>query len=66
VIPSKKRIGPYSYRLSDVIGSGFSSIVYKGYKDNDKSKVVALKVVNINNMKEHRRKLLENEVKILK
>jgi predicted Ser/Thr protein kinase len=64
--PSKKRIGPYSYRLADVIGSGFSSTVYKGYKDNDKSQVVALKVVKITDMKDHRRKLLENEVKILK
>jgi len=64
--PSKKRIGPYSYRLTDVIGSGFSSTVYKGYKDNDKSQVVALKVVKISDMKDHRRKLLENEVKVLK
>jgi predicted Ser/Thr protein kinase len=52
--------------LTDVIGSGFSSTVYKGYKDNDKSQVVALKVVKISDMKDHRRKLLENEVKILK
>lgn len=64
--PSKKRIGPYSYRLTDVIGSGFSSTVYKGYKDNDKSQVVALKVVKTTDMKDHRRKLLENEVKVLK
>jgi len=63
---SKKRIGPYSYRLSEVIGSGFSSTVYRGWKDNDKSQVVALKVVKISDMTEHRRKLLENEVKILK
>ena len=55
---SKKRIGPYSYKLCDVIGSGFSSVVYKGCKDNDKSQVVAIKVVQLKDMPSHRRQLL--------
>ena len=28
--PLRKRIGPYSYCLNDIVGSGFSSTVYKG------------------------------------
>jgi serine/threonine protein kinase len=63
---SKKRIGPYSYKLNEVIGSGFSSVVYRGYKDNDKSQVVAIKVVQLHGMRSHRRLLLEKEIKILK
>lgn len=55
---SKKRIGPYSYKLSDVIGCGFSSVVYKGIKDNDKSQVVAIKVVQLSSLHSHRRQLL--------
>ncbi len=55
---SKKRVGPYCYRLSDVIGSGFSSTVSKGYKDNDKNQLVAIKVVKLKDMKAHRRQLL--------
>lgn len=42
---SKKRIGPFSFYLHDVIGRGFSSVVYRGVKDNDRSQSVALKVV---------------------
>ena len=57
---SKKRVGPYSYKLNDIIGSGFTSTVYKGIKDNDKSQIVAIKVVNLNNMKPHRKNLLDN------
>jgi len=53
-------VGPYSYHLNDVIGSGFSSVVYRGLKDNDKRQVVALKVVQLHNMSSHRRMLLEN------
>jgi|JI10StandDraft_1071094.scaffolds.fasta_scaffold332075_1 hypothetical protein len=33
---SKKRIGCYSYNLNDCIGSGYSSQVYKGYKNDSK------------------------------
>ena len=57
---SKKRVGPYSYKLNDIIGSGFTSTVYKGIKDNDKNQMYAIKVVNLNNMKPHRKVLLDN------
>jgi serine/threonine-protein kinase ULK/ATG1 len=43
----KKRIGPFSFYLSDIIGQGYSSFVYKGIKDNDKQQVVAIKVIDI-------------------
>ena len=56
----KKKIGPFSYRLNDVIGSGFTSKVYRGYKSNDKSSVVAIKVISLESMRPHRRQLLEN------
>jgi hypothetical protein len=54
----KKRIGPYSYKLNDILGYGFSSIVYRGCKDDDKRQVVALKVVKTAGMAKHRRNLL--------
>ena len=55
---TKKRIGPYCYYLKDQIGSGFSSTVYRGFKNNDKTDVVAMKVVRLDNMKPHLRHLL--------
>ena len=33
---SKKRIGCYSYYLTDCIGSGYSSQVFKGCKNDNK------------------------------
>lgn len=54
----KKRIGPYSFYLTDLIGQGYSSFVYKGIKDNDKQQLVAIKVVDIEKMNSHRKKLL--------
>jgi hypothetical protein len=44
---SKKRIGPYSYRSRNVVGCGFSSLVYKGIKNDDKTHLVAIKVVKL-------------------
>jgi hypothetical protein len=58
--PMKKRIGPFSFYLHDVIGRGFSSVVYRGIRDNDKAQPVALKVVSLDGMSPHRRLLLEN------
>ena len=58
--PLKKRIGPFSFYLNDVIGRGFSSVVYKGVRDNDKAQAVALKVVGLEGMSPHRRLLLDN------
>lgn len=43
----KKRIGPYSYRSRNVVGCGFSSLVYKGIKNDDKTHFVAIKVVQL-------------------
>lgn len=58
--PMKKRIGPFSFYLHDVIGRGFSSVVYRGIRDNDKAQQVALKVITLEGMSSHRRLLLEN------
>jgi hypothetical protein len=55
---SKKRIGPYSYRLDDIVGSGFSSTVYKGFKDNNLASPVAIKVVQVRHLKHHSRSLV--------
>jgi hypothetical protein len=33
---SKKRIGPYSFYFKNLIGTGYSSKVYSGIKDNNK------------------------------
>lgn len=33
---TKKRIGCYSYNLNDCIGSGYSSQVFRGYKNDNK------------------------------
>lgn len=64
--PLKKRIGPYSFHLSEVIGRGFSSVVYRGVREEDRAQQVALKVVQLEGMGAHRRLLLEKEVAILK
>ncbi len=50
---SKKRIGAYYYHLDQVIGCGFSSIVYRGRGPNREH--VALKVIPLAGMSKHRR-----------
>jgi len=42
----RKKIEDYSYGLKDVIGRGFSSVVYRGTNDKTKEKV-AIKVIDI-------------------
>jgi SNF-related kinase len=42
----RKKIEDYSYGLKDVIGRGFSSVVYRGTNDKTKEKV-AVKVIDI-------------------
>jgi serine/threonine protein kinase len=59
-------VGPYSYRLNQVIGSGFSSTVYRGCRNNDKAQVVAIKVVHLVGMKPHRQAMLAKEIAIFK
>jgi hypothetical protein len=56
----KKRIGPFTYYQKDVIGRGFSSVVYRGIRDKDKTQQVALKVIALEGMSPHRQLLLEN------
>jgi hypothetical protein len=57
---SKKKVGQYSYHLKDVIGCGFSSLVYKGIKNGNKDSVVALKVIKLKNLTKHLKFLLDN------
>jgi hypothetical protein len=59
-------VGPYSYYLNDIIGTGFTSTVYRGIKDDDKNQIVAMKVIQLADMTSHRRELLDSEVRILK
>lgn len=42
----RKKIEDYSYGLRDMIGRGFSSVVYRGTNDKTKEKV-AIKVIDI-------------------
>lgn len=56
----KKRIGPYHYNLSDCIGSGYSSHVYKGYKNDSKEQVYAIKVIKLAVMNKSNYALLQN------
>jgi serine/threonine-protein kinase ULK2 len=42
----RKKIEDYSYGLKDVIGRGFSSVVYRGTNDKSKERV-AVKVIDI-------------------
>lgn len=62
----KKRIGCYSYNLGDLIGSGYSSQVYKGRKNDNKETLYAIKVIKLATMSKGNYQLLQNEIKILK
>ena len=42
----RKKIEDYSYGLKDVIGRGYSSVVYRGSNDKTKEKI-AIKVIDI-------------------
>lgn len=62
-----KKIGRYTYKFSEKIGSGFSSEVFKGFDCETsnyyviKGNNVAIKVINVDNMKsELHNKLLNN------
>ncbi|KAM3134202.1 hypothetical protein pb186bvf_013720 [Paramecium bursaria] len=60
----KKVIGSYHYFPSDLIGQGYSSNVYKGYKDQQ---VVAIKVINLQRLTSPiSRSLLQSEIAVLK
>ena len=47
---TRKKIEDYSYGLSDVIGKGYSSHVYKGRND-DTDEPVAVKVIDLKLLK---------------
>lgn len=57
---AKKRIGEYSYYPSHIIGSGYSSNVYKCKRRNDKSVTLAIKVIRLANMSKGNFELLQN------
>lgn len=42
----RKKIEDYSYGLKDIIGKGFSSVVYRGINEKSKESV-AIKVIDI-------------------
>lgn len=63
---SKKRIGNYFYYLNDCIGSGYSSQVFKGYKNDNKEVIFAIKVIRLSSMSKGNYQLLKNEIHILK
>lgn len=65
-IHGKKRIGCYSYNLCDCIGSGYSSQVFKGCKNDNKSVTYAMKVIKLSKMSKGNYQLLQNEINILK
>lgn len=62
----KKVIENYSYCLPDVIGKGYSSLVFKG-KNDTTGETVAVKVIDMKGIKnEVQTFLLKNEINVLK
>lgn len=62
----RKKIEDYSYGLKDVIGRGFSSVVYRGGNDKTKEKV-AIKVIDIRAIQgKPEKRMLEGEIDALK
>jgi serine/threonine-protein kinase ULK/ATG1 len=60
----KKRIGRYSFYLKHLIGSGYSSRVYRGIRDNNKTQNFAIKVIKLKDMNVANIHLLNNEIDI--
>lgn len=62
----KKLIEKYSYYLPDVIGQGYSSMVYQG-KNEETGEVVAVKVIDMKGISnEVQSFLLRNEISVLR
>lgn len=62
----RKKIEDYSYGLKDIIGRGFSSVVYRGSNDRLKERV-AIKVIDIKSIQgKPQKKMLEGEIEALK
>lgn len=56
----KKRIGNYFYYLNDCIGAGYSSQVYKGFKNDNRDIKYAIKVIKLAKMSKGNYQLLQN------
>lgn len=57
---TKKKIGCYSYHLNDCIGSGYSSQVFRGCKNDNKDIKYAIKVIKLSKMSKGNYQLLQN------
>lgn len=53
----RKKIENYSFSLTDRIGKGYTSIVYKGRNDIT-SEIVAIKVIDLKSINDHIKKNL--------
>ena len=62
---SKKKIGDYAYYLNDLIGSGYSSQVYKCFHREQPNITYAIKVINLSKLAKANLNLLRDEIKIL-
>ncbi len=62
---TKKKIGDYAYYLNDLIGSGYSSNVYKCFKQSEPHVIYAVKVIRLNKLAKSNLNMLQNEIKIL-
>ncbi len=61
----RKKIENYSYSQQDKLGSGYSSQVYRGH-DSRNGKIVAIKVVNLQRVREKGlEEMLMREIKLL-
>lgn len=56
----KKRIGRYSFYPKNLVGSGYSSKVFKAVRDNFKGEWLAIKVIKIASMRPSHLQLLHN------
>lgn len=61
----KKRIGPYSFHLKNIIGSGYGGRVYKGIRDNNKTVWYAIKIIKLKDMNLANIYLLNSEIAII-
>lgn len=62
---SKKKVGEYSYYLNDIIGSGYSSHVYRCHHQSNPNITYAIKVIKLSRLAKPTLNLLHNEIKIL-
>lgn len=56
----KKRIGRYSFYAKNLVGSGYSSKVFRAVRDNIKGEWLAIKVIKIASMRPSHLQLLHN------